>query len=205
MLTACWALAVRVPSARSAIAIKVFIIVPGRVLVNSSSVGTTGSSANAYVTACVVGGTLTVDSTVNGNGADTTEDTLTTYTVPAKQLSVNKDSLLIRCSGSFAGNADTKTLKAYFGGTQIFTTGGLIFNGADWMLSIEIIRTGSSSEIVNVEFVSSSTVLADTVTVSTPAIDLTASAIFKCTGQAGTANANDITQKSMSIKWFPGQ
>lgn len=143
---------------------------------------------------------LSINTTQVGNfGAG--EDDLMTYVVPGNSLTVNNDSLTVRASGSFAANANNKTLKAYFGSTQIFTTGALGLNGADWVLTAEIFRTGSATQIANVKFITGSVLLTSTAAMSTPSEDTTAGITFKLTGEA-TSN-DDITERTHSIIFYP--
>lgn len=173
---------------------------PGIVKVEVGKTGTTGSSVNAYATAVGVGGVLHVNTT-NASNTDTGEDDLLTFSVPAGQLSVNDQSLECRVYGSFAANANNKTIKIYFGATQIFSTGALAANSGDWDAVCTIIRTGATSQEATVSFRSSNSLLNSSVLVTSPAETLSGAVTFKCTGEA-TATA-DILQKGVKILWHP--
>jgi hypothetical protein len=159
----------------------------------------------------VQGGTLKVNTTTTGNGADTTEDNLITFSVPANTLTVNGDHLEFDVAGSFANSTDNKQLKVKWGATTIFDTGSL--NGAtlgasSWRAHGKIIRTGSATQKCTTEFTLSGALLGalttTTTTYATAAETLSSASTFKCTGQnlsASTANA--VVQEIEVLHWFP--
>lgn len=149
-----------------------------------------------------VGGTVSVNTTAVGN-VGTGEDNLMTYSVGANVLGANSDYLRIKCSGSFAANGNTKQVKAYFGATQLFATGASAFNAGDWVMSIEIIRTGAATQIANVTWNSSNSTLISSASVPAPTETLTGAVTFKLTGEA--TDDNDIVQKTATVAWCKGQ
>src|SRR3954470_14824272 len=65
----------------------------------------------------------------------TVETDLFSYTMPANTLSANAQKLRVTAWGSMAANANTKTLKAYFGGTsRNFTNVTTAGNSVTWRL-----------------------------------------------------------------------
>lgn len=124
-----------------------------------------------------------------GNAAGT-ETTLDSTTVTQGTLSKNGSSILIFACGKTAANANNKTLRLKFGGTELFTTGAQAFNNVDWTLNAEIIRTSSTNETAWIQFFATST-LTQKVTVTTATVTLTTNQSIVFTGE-GVA-ANDIS------------
>lgn len=150
-----------------------------------------------------VGGTLKVNTSQVGNGADLTEDDLMSFTVPANTLSSNGDYLEVDCWGEFANNGNTKTLQTYFGGTLFAQDGPAVRTAAPWHLKTVIVRTSSTDVLVESEYTYSGSV----VYVNNQSISATLAnaLIFKCTGTSGSSGANDVVQKLQTVKWYKGQ
>lgn len=142
-------------------------------------------------------GVLSINTTSTGNGADTTEDTLLSYTLPAKALSANGKGLKITAWGNTAANADNKTMKLYFG-SEVITTATAATNAKGWILELEVFRTGASAQTVFGQGQVDTTNVTPLVT--TGAETDTATITIKVTGQAGTANANDIVAKGLIVE-----
>lgn len=180
---------------------------PGRVGVKSSSVGATGSSANAYTTTVKVGGTLKVDTTTTGNvGAG--EDTLITYTTPAGQLAVNGDYYEFDVWGSCAANANTKQIKVVYGGTTLIDGGAVVLNGVSWRAHGKVVRLTATTQTATCELTVGGTLLSavnGTISLTTaPTETLSGTVVFRVTGTSAIAPAdNDIVQNGMVIKWMP--
>lgn len=124
-----------------------------------------------------------------GNSAGT-ESTLDSTTVSVGTLAKTESSILIFACGKTTANANNKTLKLKFGTTEIFTTGAQAFNGVDWTLNAEIVRTSSTTQTCWVQFFSTAT-LTQKVTVTTASVDLAQNQTITFTGE-GTL-ANDIS------------
>jgi len=146
-----------------------------------------------------VGGTINVNTTAVGNvGAG--EDDLITYTVPANTLSTNGDHIEFKVSGTFAANANTKRIRVKFGATTLLDTTALAFNGVDWSAEGTIVRTGATTQKAYCAFRAGAT-LTSTSDDTAPGETLSASSVFKVTGEA-TSN-NDIVETFHTLKWFP--
>lgn len=142
-------------------------------------------------------GILSVNLTSTGNGADTTEDTLLSFTLPAKTLSATGKGLKIRAWGNTAANADNKTVKLYFG-SEVITTPTAATNAKGWELELEVYKNGSSTQVVYGK--GQVDVTPVTPLVTTGAETDTATITIKVTGTAGTANANDIVAKGLIVE-----
>jgi hypothetical protein len=130
-----------------------------------------------------------------GNGADTTEDTLFTVTLPPNSLDVVGRQIMIEAYGSIAATSATKDAKIYFGSTQLAganfhatTTGTGI-----WLLNAIITKTGSNAQtcLVQMDTTLPAGTLARSVNVPTaPTETDTAGIVIKVTGQSSVATAN---------------
>lgn len=180
---------------------------PARVLIEVSTNSTSsGATAQNYATPVTLGGTLTVSTSTTGN-VGTGEDDLILFSVPAAQLSANKDYLEVWMWGSFAANANAKQLKAVFGSTTLFDSTSLVLNGVDWKMHSIITRTGAATQTATTDITIGGTLLGALTTTSTdttsPTETLANALTFKCTGTA-TSN-DDIVQNGLIIRWHGGQ
>lgn len=162
----------------------------GEALSPAIAAGQGGSTVNPE-------GVLFVNLTSTGNTADTTEDTLLTYTLPAKTLSATNKGLKIRAWGATAANADNKTMKLYFG-SEVITTPTAATSAKGWELELEVYKNGTNTQVV---FGKGQVDLTNvTPLVTTGAETDTSTILIKLTGQAGTANANDIVAKGLIVE-----
>lgn len=144
------------------------------------------------------GGVSSLQTTSTGNGADTTEDVLQTYNLPANTFGASGAKLVrITATGHTAANADNKTVRLYFG-SEVIATPTAATNNKGWWLQLEVTRTGASTQRVT------GCGQVDTTSVTplsaTGAETETAAITIKCTGQAGTGNANDILCDQMIVE-----
>lgn len=161
---------------------------------------TVGRTNTSPVWSYKFGGRLTANTTQVGN-ALTGEDDLMTYSVPAGILAVNGQNIFAIASGSFAANANLKTVKAYFGGTQVFTSGAIAANTGDWRMEVQIIRTGATTQIVNVDWSSGNALLTSFAVVTTPGETLSGAVTLRCTGEATLTD--DVTQRTLTVNYNP--
>lgn len=142
------------------------------------------------------GASVQLSATGVGNGADTTEDTLFTYTLPANSLSLVNQGLSILAAGTLANNADNKTVKLYFG-TQSYSLGTVATANVAWSVKMTVFKTASNAQLILCEGMIGSTAIALSLLTGTQTD--TSSIVIKVTGQAGTANANDIVGKILAV------
>lgn len=146
-----------------------------------------------------VGGMLTVSTTQSGTGADTAETDLWTYSLPANALSANNKGVRVTAWGSYGGNANSKTVKPYFGTALVANTSAS--NGGSWKLVWEVLRTAASAQIAGVQFMNA--VFSQVNFWSgTTAADTTAAITIKLTGQNGSASANDIVFRGAIVEYI---
>lgn len=146
----------------------------------------------------VVSGVLTVNTATTGTGADTTEDVLWTYSLPANTLSADGKSVRITVMWQAGATANNKTTKVYFGSTAYTARSAAADNGTMFRLVMEVLRTGASAQVMAAMFTASGGLVGSTVV--TPAEDMTAAIVIKFTGQNGTAVANDVVFKGAIVE-----
>lgn len=144
-----------------------------------------------------VGGMYDINVTPVGN-VSTGEDDLMTFTIPAGALGDNGDMVRVEGFGTFAANAQSKTIKLYFGTTQVGTVVGTsAFNAIDWRFTITGVRTGASTGVVV------STIFVDSMAITNySAVSDAFSGTYqvKATGEA--SSNNDIQQLFMNVEYF---
>jgi hypothetical protein len=144
-----------------------------------------------------VAGLLNSQYVTSGNGADTTEDTLYTYTLPAGYLNVNGKGLRIKCFGNVANNADTKTVKLYFGAEVISGTVSTATTNA-WISELEVWRSGAAAVQVKGSMLQGTAVAATYFAAGT---DTIANAVtIKCTGTGSGSVASEVAGQGFSVE-----
>jgi len=147
-------------------------------------------------------GTLTAKLTSIGTTATTNEITLQTYTLPANTLGKNGQCLEIVAWGSFAGNANVKTLRVYFGNNVVVSNDVTTSpNGLAWYFHAWVGRRSATTAIAGGDGkVGAVNQTATRNVIST--LDLTADVTISVTGTNGTAVANDIVADVMIVKYL---
>jgi hypothetical protein len=174
-------------------------------LVTRDSVSATGASwlpratfaTPADVTAGVAARILTVSTAQSGTPANTNETDLWTYPLPANTLSANGRAIRVTAWGTFASNANTKSIKAYFGATGFAAAGGFTTQ-VTWEINFLVVRTGAAAQIGYVRYNSAANICS--LTTASPAETMSGGITVKVTGQNGTANANDIVLRGALVE-----
>lgn len=150
------------------------------------------SSTNVRAT-----GQITAQLSSTGTGADTTEDTLQTFTLPANALDAVGRGVRIAAWGTTGADGNNKTVRLYFG-VAIYNSTAVTTNNGSWYLWAEVRKTGSNTQtsVVTGVFTNSIPITA----VNTPNQTDTAGIVIKVTGQNGTAVANDIVCSGMTVE-----
>jgi hypothetical protein len=166
-------------------------------LTGSNSIGSAGVNATGQR---VVNGVTSKEVSRNtgsvASTAVTTQEDLMSYTIPANALKPGQ-KVRVTAWGRTAANANTKTMRLWFGGNSILDHSGT-FNNSWWRLHADILITGASTQ----EYTSNAQVTASVPTVrgATLTVTDTSSIIVKCTGQNGTASAGDITCEGFTVE-----
>jgi hypothetical protein len=144
-------------------------------------------------------GLIAAQLTATGTGADTTEDTLQTFTLPANAFDAIGRGVRIEAWGTTGADNNTKTVRLYFG-AKIYDSTTLTTNNGSWFMWANVYKTGpnTQSAIATSTFVNSTPATA----VTTPNQVDTAGIVIKVTGQNGTAVANDIVCSGMTVNFI---
>lgn len=169
------------------------------VKVTATQTGVIAGSSSSYAK---VAGVIDVNTTAVGN-VGTGEDDLISYTIPANVLNTNGDSIRFRMAGTFAANVNNKRLKVKYGATTLFDTTALAFNGADWTVTGQVVRTGAATQKAVCQFSSGSVLLMSSADYTAPAETLSGTVVLKCTGEA--TSDNDITEEFHIVEWVPNE
>lgn len=138
-----------------------------------------------------------------GNGADTSEDTLFTFTLPANTLDAVGREVCIQAWGSVAATSATKTAKIYFGSTVLTTFTATTTQSGVWCICASIVKDASNSQngaVLNDTTITGS--LVRSMTITTPTEADTAGIVIKVTGQSSVATANLVTCNSLIVSGF---
>lgn len=145
-----------------------------------------------------IGGTISTNTTSAANSGSG-ETTMMTYTV--EPMKANNDEIYVKAWGTYAANANNKTIKLKFGGQTILTTGSIAANAGSWQIEASIIRTAAATQEITATVISSNINVAESATRTAGTQDLTASNALFITGQ-GTSS-DDIVQNAMIVKLTP--
>lgn len=145
-----------------------------------------------------IGGTISTNTTSAAN-LGSGETNLMTYTVTP--MFNNGDEIYVKAWGTYAANANNKTIKLKFGGQTILTTGAIAANDGSWQIEASIIRTAAATQEIIATIISSNTSVVESATRTAGTQDLTTSNAVLITGQ-GTSS-NDIVQNAMLVKLTP--
>ena len=145
-----------------------------------------GSSSVAQM-----GGTHYSKTTTTGTPANTVEATLDTVTIKGGSFTSNKNGFHIKMFGTFAANANTKTLRIKVGSTTVISNDKTTApNGTAWSVDLWIMYTGTDTQVVQATMQIDCVNQTPTVTATT--IDEDVDNTITATGQNGTSSADDI-------------
>jgi len=140
---------------------------------------------------------------IAGNGADTTEDTIMSVSMPANTLVNVGDTLHIVVRGVAAANTDTKTTRVRFGGAQVIAitqnsaTTTLIYLFQVWITVTGVNTQTSISYSQNGTATSTSNTVPLTATTTAPIVIAT-------TGiNATNPTANSVQVNMMFVEFYP--
>lgn len=158
---------------------------------------------------------IQVNATGQGNGADTTDDVLATYALPASALDVAGRQVTITAAGKFAANGNNKRIKIWWGtttqtvgspvvgGTLIADSGVVTTNGGGWSAGVQVTKYGAAGS--NTQLSSNSAVVAGashTGTTAPAALTANESGIINITitGSSSTSGAaNDVVGQLFDV------
>jgi len=138
-------------------------------------------------------------------GAVTTEQDLQTISVPAGTLATNGQALRIVAAGTFANQATIRTIRLYFGATQLALyqsgTGGP-FN---WQIDAVVWRLGATNQYSKGVAFSGTNNVSGTnqQSISSPAETLANPITIKTTGQSVAAQAATVVSNTLMVEFLP--
>lgn len=142
---------------------------------------------------------LNLTTTSVGNGADTTEDTLQSFTIPANTLVNVGDTLRIIAGGVFAASTDNKTVRVKLGGTAISSPTGITAGSIRWGVEAWVVKTGSNTQ----SYLSTGATVSGTQGTDTFTLSLTdtSTIALTITGQNSTnSSANSVTCRFLIVE-----
>lgn len=139
-------------------------------------------------------------STTSASNASTTETDLMTYTMPAGTMNVNGQKVRITTWGTFANNANSKSVRVYFGSTLVGSRVGDVSANIPWRVSVIVVRSGAATQVGFGENTNSGS--GNALAVTSPTETLANALTLKVTGQSATAGG-DVTALGMFIEWIP--
>lgn len=141
------------------------------------------------------------------SAADTTEQTLKTYTLPANTCTVNGDIIRVFSSGVLAANTRNRAIKTYTGATNV-STNTVTAAHIRWQMKIEHIRVSAATKMtrwcIHLGNGSATDAFVVTGSGSADAFDWTIANDIKVTGQTSVgAAAGDTNCNSLSVEYVP--
>lgn len=128
-----------------------------------------------------------------GNGADTTEDTLFTYSLPANSLGAVGNEVDIEAWGSVTATSATKTVKVYFGTTVTQTLTWTTTQTGAWGVLMQVFKQAASVQLAITKFDSLGATITRSVAVINNGSETdTAAIVLKVTGQSTVGTANTV-------------
>lgn len=156
--------------------------------------GISAQTVQAAIDTICTTGTFTLDvNTGSQSNAGTGQTDLISFAIPAGVMPNAGDRIYYKSFGTFASNANIKTLKAFYGSTQLITSGALVLNGGSWTMESTIIRISGTTQIAITKLFTSNATLSETVLVTNPTATLSGAVTIKATGQS-SVGANDVTE-----------
>jgi hypothetical protein len=146
-------------------------------------------------------GIISVNTDASATAANTTETDLLTFSLPASSLSANGRGVRIRAWGTTATNANTKTVRLYFGNSVLVSNNTTTApNGSSFSLQCDVYRTAAVTQdaIGNAQVGNTLQSVAFTL----PTEDTSGAITIKITGQNGTAAASDIIAQGMIVEYL---
>lgn len=135
-----------------------------------------------------------------GNGADTTEDTLFTYTLPANSLLNVGQSVSISAWGSVAATSATKTIRVYFG-AQVISVPYTTTQTGNWRVAMQVYKQAASVQLIISEVDALGATTTRTISNITNGAEVdTAAIVIKVTGQSSVGTANLLLCNGLIVR-----
>lgn len=150
---------------------------------------------------------LETNVTPAGSGADTTEDNLMTYTLPAGTLSANGQGIRVTAMGAGVSTVDVTTLRCYFGASAGALVVSKVLQASQinvWRATFEVFRTGAATQVAFGTIFNGGTASTTVTGGNEPTSTLSSALTIKLTGQrASSSVANSVIQTAWAIEFIP--
>lgn len=141
------------------------------------------------------------DFTISANGADTTEDTLKTFDIPAGLLANVGDRLHIVAGGVLGATTDSKSVRVRFGSSLASFQISTLASQVAWRAELDIVKAASNAQ--SVMAIQSNTTLQQTQWVGPSQTD-TAAITLLVSGQNSTNSvAGSINCRHLTVDFIP--
>lgn len=135
-----------------------------------------------------------------GNGADTSEDTLFTFSLPANSLASVGQEITIQAWGSVAATSATKTIKLYFGAGVTQTVTYTTTQTGNWQINAQVFKQAANVQMALMQYDALGATTARSLGNITNGAETDTSAItIKVTGTSSAATANLILCNGLVI------
>lgn len=147
---------------------------------------------------------LHVNVTPVGTGADTTEDDLMSYSLPANTLNVDGKGVRVTAWGTGVDTADGTFINAYFGATAVVAKALEASQPNTWRAVFEVFRTGASAQTATGVIENGGNTQSVAQGGASPAAALSGAVTIKLTGQRLVSSvADSIRQLGMLVELIP--
>jgi hypothetical protein len=148
------------------------------------------------------GAPLSFENVTQAPNSGTGETDLHSFTLPTAHFNVDKRAIRLKAEGSFAANANVKTLKLKFGAAGTITLNPVTGspNGVRFSVEATIIRTGSNAQKIFVK-VLVGLLAFDLVSMTNTTETDSGALVVKLTGQSGTGS-NDILLDLTTVEFL---
>ena len=136
-----------------------------------------------------------------GNGANTSNDILFSYSLPANALSAVGKSVLIEAAGNFAANGNNKVVQLVWGSSTPLSTGTLTNNNGWWTIRLFVTKYGANQQWVDGFFTANGNET-DAYTGSAAETDTGAILILVTGASPTTGAASDVVGHTMRVTAF---
>jgi hypothetical protein len=140
-----------------------------------------------------------------GNGADTTEDTLFTVSLPPKSLDIVGRQILIEAYGSIAAAPSAnKSAKIYFGSTVLANFAATTNQTGVWFLFATITKAAANvqSVVVSTDTTITASLVRSIAVPTAPTENDAAAIVIKVTGTSSVATANAVLCNNLTVSGY---
>lgn len=161
------------------------------------------ATADGWVTG-YIGAPLAFINATQAANSGTGETDLHTFTIPALHFDANKRAVMFSGRGSFAANANTKTLRVKWGTAAAIVLNPVTTapNGVRFSFDILLVRTGVDTQDIYIQNLVGLTAL-DLDSKTAQAVDDGVAQILKITGQSAVGS-NDILLDYSMVEYLNG-